>query len=319
MIYGCNARTIAGVFFAIFVAACSTPQTDALLRAPSPHLPVQSELTQTVFFPQEEHQCGPAALAMVLTESGVTVQPSELREFVYLPESQGSLQVEMLAAARRQGRLAYLLKPRMEDLLTELSAGNPVVVLQNLGLNWYPVWHYALAIGYNLPERQIILRSGKESRQIMALSTFEHTWARSGYWAMLVLPLGKLPQIADPEGYLHALAAVERSSPQTDTLDGYAAALKRWPQNLAAQIGAGNAEYRRHDLDRAEQILLKAVHDHPDSLAAFNNLAQVQADLGKFDAALTSARRAVLLDGPLALTARKTLESIEQRVEQGRK
>jgi tetratricopeptide (TPR) repeat protein len=316
---GFSARTIAGVFFVIFVTACSTPQTDALLRAPSPHLPAQAELTQTVFFPQEEHQCGPAALAMALAESGVSVQPSELRDLVYLPENQGSLQVEMLAAARRQGRLAYLLKPKMEDLLTELSAGNPVVVLQNLGLNWYPVWHYALAIGYNLPEREIVLRSGKEFRQTMALSTFEHTWERGRYWAMLVLPLGKLPQTADPESYLHALAAVERTSPQTDTLVGYAAALKRWPQHLATQIGAGNAEYRRHDLDRAEQILLKAVHDHPDSLAAFNNLAQVQADLGKFDAALTSARQAVQLGGPLTSTARKTLESIEQRAAQSQK
>lgn len=310
-----NARNIAGVFLSIFVAACSTPQTDTLLRMPPPHLPARAELTQAAFFPQEEHQCGPAALAMALTESGIAVQPSQLRDLVYLPANQGSLQVEMLAASRRQGRLAYVLKPSMEDLLTELSAGNPVIVLQNLGLSWYPVWHYAVAIGYDLPEREIILRSGREFRQTMPLSTFEHTWARSGYWAMLVLPPGKLPKTAEPENYLHTLAAMERTNPNTDLWESYTEALKRWPQNLATQIGASNAAYNRHDLNEAERILLKAVEDHPDSLAAFNNLAQVQADLGKLDAALASARHAVQLGGPLAPTARKTLEAIEQRIQ----
>jgi tetratricopeptide (TPR) repeat protein len=271
------------------------------------------------FFPQEEHQCGPASLAMALTESGVAVQPAQLRDLVYTPGSKGSLQVEMLAAARRQGRLAYLLKPSLDDLLTELAAGNPAIVLQNLGLSWYPVWHYAVAIGYDLPEREIILRSGREFRQTMPLRTFEHTWARGGYWAMLVLPPGKLPQTAVPEDYLRALAALERTNPSVDSGDGYAAALKRWPADLATQIGAGNAAYNRHDLAGALRILLKAVEDHPDSLAAFNNLAQVQSDMGELDAALVSARRAVQLGGPLAPIARKTLESIEQRIQSNKR
>lgn len=318
MFYGCGARIIMGAFLITFVAACSTPQTDSLLRGLPPTLPSRIELTETAFFPQNEHQCGPAALAIALTASGVLVSPDQLRDFVYLPGNRGSLQVEMLAAARRYGRLAYLLKPELEGLLTELSAGNPVVVLQNLGLSWYPVWHYAVVIGYDFSKQEIILRSGKEFRQRMALRTFEYTWQRGGYWAMLVLTPGKLPQQSDPESYLHALAAVEGTSPQTDTQEGYVAAIRRWPQSLVIQIGAGNAAYRQHALDQAEQIFLKAVQDHPDSLAAFNNLAQVQLDLGKFDAALRSARRAVELGGPLESTARKTLESIEQQIKKNK-
>ena len=310
-----NARAIAGVFIALLVTACSTPQTAALLNARQPHLPERAELGQVVFHPQEAHQCGPASLAMALHASGLEIRPEELTSFTYLPEKQGSLQVEMLAAARRQGRVAYLLRPQMEDVLSEIAAGNPVIVLQNLALSWHPMWHYAVAIGYDLSERELILRSGKEPRLHLPLGTFEHTWARSGYWAMLVLPPGKLPQTAVPEIYILALDALESTSPQTDAWPGYTAALKRWPDSLQVLIGAGNAVYRKHDLAAAEQYFLKAQQAHSDSAAASNNLAQVQLELGKFDAALASALRAVELGGPLETISRKTLSEIRQQIE----
>ena len=65
--------------------------------------------------------------------AGVKVTPEELVPQVYLPERKGSLQVEMLAAARRHGMVSYQLAPRFEDVLREIAAGTPVVVLQNLG------------------------------------------------------------------------------------------------------------------------------------------------------------------------------------------
>lgn len=313
-----DARAIAGVFIPLLVAACSTPQTTALLTGSQPHLPGRAELQQVVFYPQEAHQCGPASLAMALHASGIDIKPEELASFTYLPERKGSLQVEMLAAARRQGRVAYLLRPRMEDVLSEIAAGNPAVVLQNLALSWYPMWHYAVAIGYDLPEREMILRSGKEHTQRLPLTTFERTWARSNYWAMLALPPGKLPQTANPETYILALAALESTSPQTDTWPGYTAALGRWPDNLSALIGAGNAAYRRHDLVAAEQLFLKAQNAHPGSAAASNNLAQIQSELGKYEDALASALHAVELGGPLEAVSRKTLSEIRQQIEHRR-
>ena len=84
-------------------------------------LPRQHELTTTPFFPQELYQCGPAALATVLVHSGVATTPETLVDQVYIPEKEGSLQAEMLAAARRQGRVAYRLAPQLEDLLREVA------------------------------------------------------------------------------------------------------------------------------------------------------------------------------------------------------
>ena len=91
------------------------------------------ELTAVPFFPQDEYQCGPAALATVLSHSGVDVTPEPLVSQVYLPSRQGSLQIEMLAAPRRYGRVSYQLAPRYADVLREVAAGNPVIVLQDVG------------------------------------------------------------------------------------------------------------------------------------------------------------------------------------------
>lgn len=311
MFCDCSARIVAGVFILSLLAACSTPQTAALRHEWPAHLPVNVELDKVVFYAQEEHQCGPAALAMALYNAGRLVEPEQLKPHLYLPEKQGSLQIEMLATARRYDRVAYLLRPELQDVLAELAAGNPVVVLQNLGLSWYPVWHYAVVIGYDRGTDDIILRSGLERRQVLPFRTFENTWARSGHWAIVVLPPGLLPQTANAEAYIQSVVELEHSRPEIDTWPAYDAALQRWPDNLLAKIAAGNFAYQHGKLGQAVQLFWQATQDHPDSVAAFNNLAQTWSDLGKYEAALRAARRAVALGGPLNAQARSTLAEIE--------
>ena len=314
MFFVFGARVIAGVFIMLLLSACgTTPQIQALRSTPPAHLPVRAELTQVVFYPQDEHQCGPAALAMALQNAGVNVAPQQLTNFVYLPEKQGSLQVEMLAAARRNGMVAYLLPPKLADVMAEVAAGNPVVVLQNLALSWYPVWHYAVVVGYDLGREQLILRSGKDARQELSFFTFEKTWARSNDWAMVVLPPGRMPQTATAETYIPGIAALEHSSPEQDVWPAYAAAMQRWPDSLVAKIAAGNYVYNRNNLNLAEQLFTEAAQTHPDALAAWNNLAQTLSDLGKYDAALVAARRAVETGGQLESVARGTLAEIERK------
>ena len=66
-------------------------------------------LNDTPFFPQTDYQCGPAALATVLQAQGIDIAPADLSPGVYLPGRKGSLQVEMVAAARRYRSLPYVL------------------------------------------------------------------------------------------------------------------------------------------------------------------------------------------------------------------
>ena len=217
----------------------------------------------------------------------------------------------MLAAARRHRLVAYPLAPRLEDLLHEIAAGNPVVVLQNLALDWAPQWHYAVAIGYDLEARRMVLRSGVTPRLVMSLDTFERTWARSGHWGMLALPPDQLPAVAAEPIYVAAVAALERVTPAA-ARHGYETALARWPGNAAARLGLGNASYALRDLAAAEAAYRQATLAHPDSADAWNNLAQTLHELGSRDEALAAARRAVALGGPRLPGYRETLDGIER-------
>lgn len=314
MPHSINARLIAGVFLLLLTAACSTPQVRALRTTAPGSFSPRAELSDVIYFAQEENQCGPAALAMVFQHADLRIEPAQLKDSLYLPDKQGSLQVEMLSTTRRQGLVAYVLQPQLSDVLAEVSAGNPVVTLQNLGLSWYPLWHYAVVIGYDLEREQIILRSGANPRLVMPLSTFENTWARSQYWAMVALRPGKLPHTANPERLLPSLGALAHSSPSTDLWPAYVAAMERWPEHLPSSIEAGNYLYTHDKLPEAEIIFSRAATLHPDSVAAFNNLAQTQSDLGKHDTALQTITRALALGGPLQPEVRKTRVEIEQRM-----
>lgn len=308
-----DARLAAGVFFLLVLAGCATPQTSALRGVAHPNFATRTELQNIAYFPQEENQCGPASLAMVMHSLGLDIAPDDLKDSMYIPDKKGSLQVEMLATARKYGLLAYLLRPELEDVLTEISAGNPVIILQNLGLSWYPLWHYTVAIGYDLDKEEIILRSGSSQRLSMPFFTFEHTWARSHYWAMVALPPSRIPRTAQAESYIQTLAALQHSSPATDVGPAYTAALLHWPDNQLVNLTAGNDAYNRGNLKMAEQLFSKATQEPPESAAAFNNLAQTLSDQGKYDAALEAIHHALQIGGPLVQIMRNTFAEIEQK------
>ncbi len=300
------------------LSGCAATQTRALLSAPHADLPRQVELKATPFIAQERYQCGPAALAMSLRAAGFAVDADALVPQVYLPHREGSLQVEMLAGGRRNGALSMTIPPRIDALVAELAAGNPVLVLQNLSLPIAPRWHYAVAVGYDLDRRDIILRSGTTERLVMPLSTFEHTWARSGYWGMVTLAPGRLPATAEQATVVDALVASEKSWAPAATRQTYALAAQRWPDNLTLALGLGNTAYMAGDLAAAADAFRRAAARHPDSGAAFNNLAVALMDLGRLPEARTAAERALALGGPWREAALDTLGSIE-RAEKTRK
>src|SRR5690554_7080976 len=57
--------------------------------------PASTLLEKVPFYPQEKYQCGPASLATMLNTQGLSTDPDILKELVYIPGREGSLQVEM--------------------------------------------------------------------------------------------------------------------------------------------------------------------------------------------------------------------------------
>lgn len=311
-----KARVIAGfVFVLLLLTGCvSLPQSEALRDEGGAGLPPRMELETVPFFAQEEYQCGPAALAMALNAAGVAVTPDALTDQVYLPQRKGSLQVEMLASARRHGLLAYELAPELKDVLAEVAAGNAVIVLQNQGLwSFYPYWHYAVVIGYDLEKKQILLHSGTRARRPMPLGLFEFLWIDGQRWAMVALAPGRLPASAREAGSATAAAALEKTGRTAEARLAYAALLQRWPANLVGLMGLGNTAYALGNQAEAEAAFRQATAAHPLAAAAFNNLAQTLADQGKLAVALEAARKAVSLGGASLPAAQATLDEIVRK------
>ena len=298
--------------YAVLLGGCSlfAPQYVELRRALPPGLPLSTDLADTPYFPQTEHYCGPAALAMVLNHAGAKVTQPQLINEVFLPGRQGTLQVEMLAAARRHGMVAYVLEPMLGNVLLEIAAGSPVISLENHGVPMFPTWHYAVAIGFDIARGEILRHSGERPRSTQPLPVFEHFWAKAGRWAMVATPPDRVPVTATEPRYAEAVVALEKAGQPQRAALAYDAMLKRWPTSLVAWMGRGNAAHARGDLATAEAAFREAVRHHPQAAAAHNNLAQTLLDLGRIDAARAAAEQAVKLGGPLAARAQETLAAI---------
>ena len=278
-------------------------------------MPVQHQISSVPFFPQTDYQCGPASLAMTLVWSGVFTDPEKLAGAVYTPSLKGSLQPAMIGAARRHGRVAYVISSP-EELLAEVAAGHPVIVLQNLGLSWVPVWHYAVVIGYDADSGVVTLHSGETSSKETALRVFDNTWSRSGYWGLLTLPPGRLPATAAEKDYTEAVLGLEKARKWPEAIAGYRTALKKWPDNLNALMGIGNSYHDMDDLPAAEHAFAEATRQFPTEGVAYNNLAEALFKQGKKAAALTAAKKAVSMGGPRSGVFQETLEEIKSSLSQ---
>ncbi|MBV8034854.1 PA2778 family cysteine peptidase [Roseateles sp.] len=284
----------AAALAALLLSGCATfftpPQTAALLAKPPPDLPPRVERAETPFFPQTRDHCGPAALATALADIGLPADPDRLADAVFLPSRAGTLQLEMLGGARRQGAVATRLPRELEALLREVAAGHVVVVLQNLGLELIPRWHYAVVVGYDLEAREIILRSGTTERATLPLRTFDYTWTRAGRWAIAVLPPEQLAATATEADAQEAALGFERAAPPGRAAQAWRALLARWPGNLLAGIGLGNTLNAAGDAVGARTAFESAAQRH-DSAVAWINLARLRLDAGDRAGARAAALR----------------------------
>ncbi len=286
-------RTIACL---LCIQGCTSWQhsRQASITAPE-KLPPAAELTQTPFIPQAEHQCGPAALATVLQFHDIDAGPEDLSPYLYIPERKGSLQIEMTATARRYGLLPYPLAPLLSDLLTEIAAGNPVLVLQNLGFDWWPQWHFAVVVGYDLASNELILRSGTIERWKTPFETFSKTWKRADNWALVIVPPGVIPATADIPSYLNTAYALEQTGLTRHAISAYRAATRQWRDEATVWLALGNLAYQMDQTVEAVSALHTAARLSPDEIIVWNNLAYALHKIGCMTQALESLQCAYKL------------------------
>ncbi len=302
---------VAALAVALTGCAASPPLSDGLTR----DAPRSIELSATPFFPQEDYQCGPAALATLLRASGLDVTPETLAPEVFVPGLRGSLQIELIGATRRHGRLPYVLATTADEMIAELDAGRPVLLLQNLGAERLPLWHYAVLIGYDADRNVALLRSGRTKRQEVRWQRFAKTWHRGGRFAFTTLVPGEIPRHAKVSRYVEAAAGLEAAGQSPAAAAAYDAAIARWPDDPLAWLGRGNVAYANGESNGAANAYLRAIQLAPADPAARNNLAQLLADSGCRDEARRQVERAAGLAAGTALASdvaatRATIESM---------
>ena len=279
-----------------YLSGCATsPQTRLLLDNP-PDIPPQVELTDVPFFPQQQYHCGPASLASIINYRGTPVEPDQIAQMIYVPGLKGSLQIEVEAATRQFEMLPVQLDGKLESLLREIAAGNPIFVLQNLGLDAVPLWHYEVVVGYDFAERVFILRSGVNARVSRSFAVFEKTWQRADHWALAVVSVGSIPVTASADAYLDAVIGMEQVGRIESANQAYSTALRRWPENLLASTGLGNTFYAMGNFVDAEAAYRSALMIDPQKAEVWNNLAYTLAQLGRHESSIDAIGRALELE-----------------------
>lgn len=172
----------------LFVACSSGPQ----LLPETKRLPERVELADVPFFQLSDTQGGPSALAALLNHHGVISSPGLVDERIQQLAKGQSAQAGLETVARSHDLLVYPLSGNLDALMQQVSAGHPVLVMQDR-LFGGPGSQFALLVGYDQRERTLVLRSGNTRRWYTSFASFDDAWGEAGRWAVLVMPTNQLP------------------------------------------------------------------------------------------------------------------------------
>ena len=283
---------------AFFLQNCATnsSKTDALIKK-NLGLPKSAKIKTVPFIKQARNHCGPASLAMILESLNKKTDLDLLSLQTHTPGANGTYKTDLITSVRRQGMLGVEVN-ELENLLSEIAAGNPVLVFQNLGFSIFPKWHYAVALGYDLEGPDVILHSGSNKYLKNDMRFFERTWKLAGNWGLVILPPGQISATGTELAHAASASGLERIGKLGNAHLSYESILNRWPKSLPALIGLANITYAQRQYHKSIRYLNQAVKFHPISSTAWHNLAVVQGKSGKKRDAEISAKTALKFASP---------------------
>ncbi|MFQ3249293.1 MAG: hypothetical protein ACI9O6_001097 [Glaciecola sp.] len=216
---------------ALFYGCQATPQADSFNANMLESLPHEHLIASVPFFPQQEFYCGPTTLSEVFNYYGTQDSPEKIAPNTFIPNQEGTLKVEMSVAARQHGFLAYTDTGTLSGIISLVSDDIPVIVFQNVSTSWFPQWHYAVVIGYDIPKRKFILHTGLTPEHIMSFELFERTWGRGEYWMLAPLPPKKDSKHLKPYIYINAAYDMLTVTNEQKGIRFLISATKQWPNN----------------------------------------------------------------------------------------
>lgn len=167
--------------FCLWLSACAA-------RLPSGFSPPQgrSVVAGVPFHAQEDHQCGPAALAMVLNHHGDMATPEDIAQAIFRKDLRGTVSLDLALYPRGRGFATRFFRGTAAEIVTAVDTGKPLVVMVDEGLGGIHVFHYMVVVGYE-PEG-VLVNSGRRRGQRIPWREFLSGWSGAESWTLLVEP-----------------------------------------------------------------------------------------------------------------------------------
>lgn len=186
------------VAFVLTLTGCASAVSPEIKR-----LPDRVELNNVPFFRGNAYQSGPGALASMLAYQRVQITPGLLDKPLQLPGGEARLEQSMQQVARQYGFLVYPLNDGLSSLLTQVSAGYPVMLRFAQG-SVFTEPRYAILVGYNRNKQTVLLQAGMNRHLLMSFSSFTSAWEKQGSWAVLIQNPRQLPASLDEQRWSKA-------------------------------------------------------------------------------------------------------------------
>ncbi len=253
----------------LFISGC-------LSSSSVPFIPIQQAvlIDGVPIIKQQDKQCAAAALAMGLQSQQIHITESVLRDWVFTPGRDGALPPDLSTAVRRAGGLSWPVKS-YDSLYNSIQNKRPVVVLVNLGLNWWPKWHYGTVVGVDPIKETIRMHAGLNRPEVWEIQDFLKRWQPlkdSVPWAISITPAAVIPEDVTATEALRAAVGLEKAAMLEPASRTYETIVKRWPENCIAYIGKGNTAYKRQQFPQAQEAWQKASTFSDCKQAAIQNL-----------------------------------------------
>ena len=167
------------------ISGCGAKSFDAI----RPGLEIRGHYIEDVpFVRQAENDCGPAALASVLSFRGRAVDVERISASVYLPKLRGTLPMDLERYAKDEGFSSSSTSGTMDSLKTAVRSNIPVICLLDLGFGLYRQPHFVTVIGFDDGNGLYIMHDGGSPNRTMRYDDFEKKWTRAGKWMIVITP-----------------------------------------------------------------------------------------------------------------------------------
>ena len=215
--------------FMLLMGCQATPQADRLRQEGFVSLPPSHTIDTVPFSKQQQFYCGPTTLSEVFGYYGVDATPKDIAPKLFIPNKEGSLQLEMVSATRQYGFLPYTERGTLSTIMALVSDNIPIIVFQNLSIQILPQWHYAVVIGFNSQKGTVTLHTGVTENHEMSLELFERTWGRGNYWYMAPVPSSVSSNSMSAYTYVSAAYDMMKVGSTETAIQFLEAATKQWP------------------------------------------------------------------------------------------